>query len=56
MRVDEAGTSKFTLRHMEDHLEPTEMLVWQGAPVACYKEPPMNRPKNGSEIDEKGTI
>ena len=47
LRVDEAATNNFTLRHMEDHLGPTEMVVWQGPAVACYKGPPMNRPKMG---------
>ena len=52
LRVDEAGTNNFTLRHMEDHQEPTEMVICRVPPVACFKGPPMNRPKNGSEIDE----
>ena len=56
LRVDELGTNNFITRNIEDYLGHTEMLVWRAPPVACCHEPPMNRPKNGSGIDEKDTI
>ena len=52
LSIDEADTNNFILRHIKDHLEPTKMIVWQVGPVACSQGPPMNRPKNGSRIDE----